>query len=58
MQDEAYCILEPNIETHQVFKITQYHEAVDKADIIDFLLGYKGVCGARRKSGVGLLRGK
>ncbi len=40
-QDEAYFIVEPNIETHQVFKITPYQEAVEKADIIAFLVGHK-----------------
>ncbi|MBW2962885.1 UDP-N-acetyl-D-mannosamine dehydrogenase [Mesonia aestuariivivens] len=40
-QDEAYYIVEPNIETHQVFKITDYQEAVEKADIVAFLVGHR-----------------
>lgn len=40
-QDENYYIVEPNITTHQVFKITAYKEAVKKADIIAFLVAHK-----------------
>lgn len=39
-QDEQYYIVEPNIEDHHVFKITNYKEAVDKADIIVFLVAH------------------
>lgn len=39
-QDEQYYIVEPNIEDHQVFKITNYKEAADKADIIVFLVAH------------------
>lgn len=39
-QDEQYYIVEPNIEDHQVFKITNYKEAIDKADIIVFLVAH------------------
>jgi len=39
-QDEDYYIVEPNIETHQVFKITPYQQAVEKADIIAFLVAH------------------
>jgi len=37
---EAYFIVEPNIETHTVFKLTDYKEAVKKADIIAFLVAH------------------
>src|SRR5690606_24898450 len=37
-QDEDYFIVEPNITSHQVFKITDYREAVEKADIVAFLV--------------------
>ncbi|WP_121667581.1 UDP-N-acetyl-D-mannosamine dehydrogenase [Mesonia aquimarina] len=40
-QDEVYYIVEPNIKTHQVFKITDYKEALEKADIVAFLVGHK-----------------
>lgn len=40
-QDEQYYIVEPNIENHHVFKITNYKEAVEKADIIVFLTAHK-----------------
>ncbi|SHI67266.1 UDP-N-acetyl-D-mannosaminuronic acid dehydrogenase [Mesonia phycicola] len=39
-QDEDYYIVEPNIKSHQVFKITGYKEAVEKADIIVFLVAH------------------
>jgi UDP-N-acetyl-D-mannosaminuronic acid dehydrogenase len=36
----AYYIVEPNIETHTVFKLTNYKEAVEKADIVVFLVAH------------------
>ncbi|MCL8006638.1 UDP-N-acetyl-D-mannosamine dehydrogenase [Gelidibacter japonicus] len=39
-QDEAYFIVEPNIEDHQVFKITEYKEAAEKADIVALLVAH------------------
>jgi UDP-N-acetyl-D-mannosaminuronic acid dehydrogenase len=39
-QDEEYFIVEPNISEHHVFKITDYKEAVQKADIIVFLVSH------------------
>lgn len=39
--DEEYYIVEPNIESHKVFKLTEYKEAVEKADIIAFLVAHK-----------------
>ncbi|RCW93569.1 UDP-N-acetyl-D-mannosamine dehydrogenase [Winogradskyella arenosi] len=38
--NEAYYIVEPNINDHKVFKITPYQEAVDKADIFAFLVAH------------------
>ncbi|MES2661705.1 MAG: UDP-N-acetyl-D-mannosamine dehydrogenase [Pseudomonadota bacterium] len=38
--DDACFIVEPNIESHKVFKLTPYHEAVEKADIIVFLVAH------------------
>ena len=39
-QDEDYYIVEPNVESHQVFKLTDYEEATKKADIIVFLVAH------------------
>lgn len=38
--DEEYFIVEPNIHEHNIFKITDYKEAVDKADIIALLVAH------------------
>lgn len=43
--DEEYFIVEPNIEEHNVFKLTNYKEAVEKADIIAFLVAHKEFLG-------------
>lgn len=39
--DEEYFIVEPNIKEHNIFKLTDYKEAVEKADIIAFLVAHK-----------------
>ncbi|WP_445958148.1 UDP-N-acetyl-D-mannosamine dehydrogenase [Yeosuana sp.] len=39
--NEEYFIVEPNITEHKVFKITNYKEAFEKADIIAFLVAHK-----------------
>lgn len=39
--NEEYFIVEPNIEEHKVFKITDYKEAAEKADIVVFLVAHK-----------------
>tara|TARA_R110002049_G_scaffold293010_2_gene477821 strand:- start:11706 stop:12920 length:1215 start_codon:yes stop_codon:yes gene_type:complete len=39
--NEEYFIVEPNIKSHNVFKLTNYAEAVEKADIIVFLVAHK-----------------
>lgn len=33
-------VVEPNVETHNVFKLTDYQEAYDKADIVVFLTAH------------------
>ncbi|MFH6770589.1 UDP-N-acetyl-D-mannosamine dehydrogenase [Gaetbulibacter aestuarii] len=38
--NEEYFVVEPNIRDHHVFKITDYKEAMDKADIIAFLIAH------------------
>lgn len=39
--NEEYYIVEPNIDTHTVFKLTNYKEAVEKADIVVYLVAHK-----------------
>lgn len=39
--NEEYYIVEPNIDTHTVFKLTNYKEAVKKADIVVYLVAHK-----------------
>ena len=39
--DEEHFIVEPNIVEHSVFKLTDYKIAVEKADIIVFLVAHK-----------------
>jgi UDP-N-acetyl-D-mannosaminuronic acid dehydrogenase len=39
--NEEHFIVEPNIESHSIYKITDYEEAVEKADIIVFLVAHK-----------------
>jgi len=36
--DADFLIVEPNIESHKVFKLTDYREAYEKADIVAFLV--------------------
>ncbi|EIJ39486.1 nucleotide sugar dehydrogenase [Galbibacter orientalis DSM 19592] len=38
--NEEYFIVEPNITEHKVFKLTDYKEAVEKADIVVFLVAH------------------
>ena len=38
--NETHFIVEPNIEEHNVFKLTNYKEAIIKADIIAFLVAH------------------
>lgn len=39
--DEEYFIVEPNIQDHNIFKLTDYQNAIEKADIIAFLVAHK-----------------
>lgn len=34
-------VVEPNVKSHKVFKLTEYREAYDKADIVVFLTAHK-----------------
>lgn len=38
--DEEYFIVEPNISSHKVFKLTGYKEASEQADIVCFLVAH------------------
>lgn len=38
--NEEYFIVEPNIESHKIFKLTNYQNATDKADIVVFLVAH------------------
>ncbi len=38
--NEEYFIVEPNINSHKVFKLTDYNQAAEKADIIVFLVAH------------------
>ena len=39
--NEQHFIVEPNIESHSVYKLTDYKEAIESADIIVFLVAHK-----------------
>ena len=39
-QDEEYYIVEPNIQEHKVFKLTEYNTAAENADLIVFLVAH------------------
>ncbi|WP_185213183.1 UDP-N-acetyl-D-mannosamine dehydrogenase [Sphingobacterium mizutaii] len=39
--EEEYFIVEPNIHEHKIFKLTEYYEAIEKADVIAFLVAHK-----------------
>ena len=39
--NEEHFIVEPNIESHSVYKLTEYKEAVSKADIVVFLVSHR-----------------
>lgn len=39
--NEEYYIVEPNIKEHNVFKLTDFNVAYDKADIVVFLVNHK-----------------
>lgn len=38
--DETYFMVEPNIDSHPLYKLTIVEEAIEKADIIVFLVGH------------------
>ena len=39
--NEEHYIVEPNIQSHSVYKLTDYKEAINKADIVVFLVAHK-----------------
>ena len=38
--NEEHFIVEPNIESHSVYKLTEYQDAINKADIIVYLVAH------------------
>lgn len=38
---EGFMVVEPNIDEHSIFRLTNYNEAYDKADIVAFLVAHK-----------------
>jgi UDP-N-acetyl-D-mannosaminuronic acid dehydrogenase len=38
--NEEYFIVEPNIESHKIFKLTDYETAIEQADIVVFLVAH------------------
>ena len=40
VNNEEYYIVEPNIESHNVFKLTDYREAFEQADIVVYLVAH------------------
>ncbi|WP_439183612.1 UDP-N-acetyl-D-mannosamine dehydrogenase [Carboxylicivirga taeanensis] len=40
LNDEVVFFVEPNIESHQVFKLTEYKTAYEQADIVAFLVAH------------------
>ena len=43
--NERHLIVEPNIESHTVYKLTNYKKAIDEADILVFLVAHKEFIG-------------
>ena len=39
--NEEHYIVEPNIESHSIYKLTSYKEAINNADIVVFLVAHK-----------------
>ena len=47
--NEEHFIVEPNIESHSVYKLTEYKEAINKADIVVFLVAHREFLGLKIK---------
>ena len=50
--NEEHFIVEPNIESHSEYNLTDYKTAIEKADIIVFLVAHKefiGICNSDKK---------
>ncbi len=44
-ENENHLIVEPNINSHPLYNLTNYHDAIEKADIIVFLVKHKEFIG-------------
>ena len=47
--NEEHFIVEPNIDIHSIYKLTDYKEAVNKADIVVFLVAHREFLGLEIK---------
>jgi UDP-N-acetyl-D-mannosaminuronic acid dehydrogenase len=45
--NEEHFIVEPNIKSHSVYKLTEYKEAINKADIVVFLVAHREFLGLK-----------
>ena len=46
---DEYCIVEPNITSHSIYKLTEYKEAINKSDISVFLVAHREFLGLEIK---------
>ena len=47
--NEEHFIVEPNIKSHSIYKLTDYKEAINKADIVVFLVAHREFLGLEIK---------
>ena len=47
--NEEHFIVEPNIKSHSIYKLTEYKEAINKADIVVFLVAHREFLGLEIK---------
>jgi UDP-N-acetyl-D-mannosaminuronic acid dehydrogenase len=45
--NQEHYVVEPNIDSHSIYKLTDYKEAINKADIIVFLVAHKEFLGVK-----------
>ena len=50
LNNEEHFIVEPNIESHSAYKLTEYKEAINKADIVVFLVAHREFLGLKIKN--------
>ena len=47
--NEEHFVVEPNIKSHSIYKLTEYKEAINKADIVVFLVAHREFLGLEIK---------